>query len=130
LVAVGRQFPASHERLRIFPEVNLKRNFLEYLSYHPSISLDACESLVIQGAPLILDAWMVRRSVLIEAIDDDFNGRLSGYHKSRREGLSTRAGVMLDVRSANVMELAAALPREIGAADAAPNPKTKPPAAA
>jgi hypothetical protein len=60
---------------------------------------------------------MVRRWVLIEAIDGDFNGRLRGYHKSRREGLSTLAGVMLDVRSANVMELAAALPREIGAAD-------------
>jgi hypothetical protein len=60
---------------------------------------------------------MAMRSVLIEAIDDDFNGRLPGFHKSRREGLSTLAGVMLDVRSANLMELAAALPREIGAAD-------------
>jgi len=42
---------------------------------------------------------------------------LPGYHKSRREGLTTLAGVMLEARSANLMELAAALPRQIGAAE-------------
>ena len=60
---------------------------------------------------------MVKRSALIEAIEEDFQERLPGYHKSRREGLATLAGVMLEARSANLMELAAALPREIGAAD-------------
>jgi hypothetical protein len=60
---------------------------------------------------------MVKRSALIEAIEEDFRERLPGYHKSRREGLATLAGVMLETRSANLMELAAALPREIGAAD-------------
>ena len=66
---------------------------------------------------MILEAVMVKRSALIEAIEEDFQERLPGYHKSRREGLATLAGVMLEARSANLMELAAALPREIGAAD-------------
>lgn len=66
---------------------------------------------------MILEALMVRRSALIEAIEEDFKQRLPGFHKSRREGLTTLAGVMLETRSANLMELAAALPREIGAAD-------------
>jgi len=60
---------------------------------------------------------MVKRTTLIEAIEEDFEQRLPGFHKSRREGLTTLAGVMLETRSANLMELAAALPREIGAAD-------------
>ena len=60
---------------------------------------------------------MVKLSAMIEAIEGDFKARLPGYHKSRREGLVTLAGVMLETRSANLMELAAALPREIGAAD-------------
>ena len=51
-----------------------------------------------------------------EAIGADFEGRHPSYHKSRREGLVLLAGVMLEVRSANLMELAAALPREIGIA--------------
>jgi hypothetical protein len=59
----------------------------------------------------------MKRSGLIAAIEADFAGRLPGYHKSRREGLSALAGVMLEVRSANLMELAAGLPRDIGAAD-------------
>ena len=60
---------------------------------------------------------MVKRSALIEAIEEDFQERLPGYHKSRREGLATLAGVMLEARRANLMALAALLPREIGAAD-------------
>jgi len=60
---------------------------------------------------------MIKRSALIEAIEEDFKERLPGYHKSRREGLTTLAGVMLEARSANLMELAAALPRQIGAAE-------------
>ena len=60
---------------------------------------------------------MVKRSALVETIEEDFKQRLPGYHKSRREGLTTLTAVMLETRSANLMELAAALPREIGAAD-------------
>lgn len=60
---------------------------------------------------------MVGRSAVIAAIEEDFNLRHPGYHKSRRGGLTTLAGVMLEVRSGNLMELAAALPREIGTAD-------------
>ncbi len=59
----------------------------------------------------------MEHSGLVAAIEADFKVRLPGYHKSRREGLSALAGVMLEVRSANLMELAAALPRDIGAAD-------------
>lgn len=57
---------------------------------------------------------MGKAQALIKAIEEDFQERHPLYHKSRREGLATLAGVMLDVRSANLMELSAALPREIG----------------
>jgi hypothetical protein len=60
---------------------------------------------------------LVKRSALVEAIEADFKRRLPVFHKSRGEGLALLAGVMLEVRSANLMELAAALPREIGTAD-------------
>ena len=59
---------------------------------------------------------MGKTAALIKAIEEDFQKRHALYHKSRREGLTTLAGVMVDVRSANLMELAAALPREIGTA--------------
>ena len=48
---------------------------------------------------------------LFSAIQDDFKRRFPGYHKSRCEGLCTLAAVMLQVRSPNLMELAASLPR-------------------
>ncbi len=54
---------------------------------------------------------------VLRAIGEDFEERLPGYHKSRREGLVTLAAVMLETRSANLMELAASLPREIGSKD-------------
>jgi hypothetical protein len=66
---------------------------------------------------LILEASVVERSALYRVIAEDFQSRFPGYHKSRQEGLVTLASVMLEVRSANLMELAAALPREIGAAE-------------
>ncbi len=56
-------------------------------------------------------------SAVLQAIEGDFEERLPGYHKSRREGLVTLAAVMLETRSANLMELAASLPREIGSKD-------------
>ncbi|MFA6280282.1 MAG: hypothetical protein WC612_05780 [Bdellovibrionales bacterium] len=51
---------------------------------------------------------------LIKAIEDDFKQRHPHYHKSRREALTSLAGVMLKVRNVNLMTLAAALPRTIG----------------
>jgi len=57
---------------------------------------------------------MSKLSKLVAAIEADFKQRLPDYHKSRREGLTLLAALMLEVRSANLMELAAALPREIG----------------
>jgi Transposase DDE domain len=59
---------------------------------------------------------MGQARTLIKAIEDDFQERHPLYHKSRRAGLTTLAGVMLEVRSATLMELAAGLPRAIGAA--------------
>ncbi len=56
-------------------------------------------------------------SPVLEAIGEDFEERLPGYHKSRREGLVTLAALILETRSANLMELAASLPREIGSKD-------------
>src|SRR5215213_7005000 len=43
--------------------------------------------------------------------------RLPGQHKSQREGLALLAATMLDVRSANLMDLAASLPRAAGRLD-------------
>ena len=50
-------------------------------------------------------------------VEADFRDRLPGFHKSRREGLSLVASVVLNTRSVNLMENAAALPREIGSVD-------------
>lgn len=50
-------------------------------------------------------------------VETDFRDRFPGYHKSRREGLSLIASVILNTRSVNLMENAAALPREIGSID-------------
>jgi len=54
---------------------------------------------------------------VIQAIEEDFKQRHPLFHKSRREALTTLTGVMLEVRSGNLMELAEGLPREIGAAE-------------
>lgn len=56
-------------------------------------------------------------SAVNEAIAADFAERLPGYHKSRREGLTLLSSIILDVKSANLMELSAALPRDIGTID-------------
>lgn len=56
-------------------------------------------------------------STVVAAVDSDFRLRHPDYHKSRREGLVTLVGLMLEARSANLMELAAVLPREIATAD-------------
>lgn len=56
-------------------------------------------------------------SLVLGAIAEEFEEPLPGYHKSRREGLVTLAVVMLETRSANLMELAAGLPRAIGLKD-------------
>ncbi len=52
-----------------------------------------------------------------EAIKADFIERLPKFHKSRCEGLTLLSSIVLDVRSANLMELSAALPRHIGTKD-------------
>jgi Transposase DDE domain len=45
------------------------------------------------------------------AIGEDLRGRLPGQNKKQREGLALLVATLLDVRSANLMDLAAALPR-------------------
>lgn len=50
---------------------------------------------------------------LYKGIEEDFRARFPDYHKSRREGLCLLSALMLEVRSANLMELASALPRDI-----------------
>ena len=52
-----------------------------------------------------------------QAIKADFMDRLPGYHKSRCEGLTLLASTVLNTRSVNLMEFAAALPRDIGFID-------------
>jgi len=48
---------------------------------------------------------------LSEAISADLKGRFPGQRKTQREKLALLAATMLEVRSANLMELAASLPR-------------------
>jgi hypothetical protein len=45
------------------------------------------------------------------AIGEDMRGRLPAQNKQQRDGLALLAATMLDVRSANLMDLAASLPR-------------------
>ena len=56
-------------------------------------------------------------SELYSRVVADFQSRLPGYHKSRGEGLSLVASMILNTRSVNLMENAAALPRDIGSVD-------------
>lgn len=60
---------------------------------------------------------MGRSDALVKAIEDDFKRKHPLYHKSRREGLTLLSGIMLETRTANLMELAATLPRDIGTAE-------------
>ena len=41
------------------------------------------------------------------AIEEDLRGRLPAQHKKQRAGLALLTATMLDVRSANLMDLAA-----------------------
>jgi len=50
--------------------------------------------------------------VIAETICEDMLGRLPGQNKKQREGLALLTATMLDVRSANLMDLAASLPRQ------------------
>ena len=54
---------------------------------------------------------MVGIAMLAGTIGDDMVGRLPRQNKKQREGLSLLVATMLDVRSANLMDLAASLPR-------------------
>ena len=56
-------------------------------------------------------------SELYSRVQADFVDRLPGCHKSRGEGLSLIASVVLNTRSVDSMENAAALPRDIGSVD-------------
>ena len=56
-------------------------------------------------------------SELYSRVQADFVDRLPGCHKSRGEGLSLIASVVLNTRSVDLMENAAALPRDIGSVD-------------
>ena len=50
---------------------------------------------------------MVGIEMLSGTIGEDMLGRLAGQNKKQREGLSLLVATMLDVRSANLMDLAA-----------------------
>jgi hypothetical protein len=50
-------------------------------------------------------------ATVAEAIASDMRARLPGQNKRQREGLALLTATMLDVRSANLMDLAASLPR-------------------
>ncbi len=50
-------------------------------------------------------------ATIAAAAAEDMRTRLPGQHKKQREGLALLTATMLDVRSANLMDLAASLPR-------------------
>lgn len=50
-------------------------------------------------------------AMIAAAIGEDLRGRLPGQNKKQREGLALLTATLLEVRSANLMDLAAALPR-------------------
>ena len=83
--------------------------------------LTFCFVVCFKESPLLeLEAGLAgseRFSELYSRIEADFRERLPWYHKSRREGLSLIASVILNTRSVNLMENAAALPRAIGSGD-------------
>ena len=54
---------------------------------------------------------MVGIEMVAGTIGEDMLGRLPGQNKKQREGLSLLVATVLDVRSANLMDLAASLPR-------------------
>jgi hypothetical protein len=62
---------------------------------------------------LILEAWMRGVSGIALAVDDDLVRRLPWMNCARRRGVSQVVAAMLAVRSANLVELGNALPREI-----------------
>lgn len=49
--------------------------------------------------------------IIAETICEDLRGRLPRQNKKQREGLALLVATMLDVRSANLMDMAASLPR-------------------
>jgi hypothetical protein len=51
------------------------------------------------------------------AIAEDMRGRPPGQDKKQREGLALLTATMLDVRGANLVDLAAPLPRAAGRPD-------------
>lgn len=53
-------------------------------------------------------------SAVHKALEADFIERLPRYHKFQHEALTLLSGIMLDVRSANLMDLSASLPSNIG----------------
>ena len=54
---------------------------------------------------------------MVEELVEEFKRVLPGQRKTRRENLAFLTATMLDVRSANLMDLAAALPRDADRTD-------------
>ena len=54
---------------------------------------------------------------MADGLVGEFKRRLPGQRKTQREGLALLVATMLDARSANLMDLAAALPRDAERAD-------------
>ena len=52
-------------------------------------------------------------STLFSAVDADFSRHHPNFHASRQRGLATLVTLVLETRAVNLMELAAALPRDI-----------------
>jgi hypothetical protein len=62
---------------------------------------------------LILEALMQGVMGIALAVDDDLERRFAGMNVARRRGISQVVAAMLTVRSANMVELGNALPRQI-----------------
>src|SRR3954467_8880920 len=66
---------------------------------------------VIQGPALSGAPWMSGIEQLAEMITTDLEQRLPGQRKTQRDKLALLGATMLQVRSANLMDVAACLPR-------------------
>src|SRR4051812_16899514 len=66
---------------------------------------------VIQGPALSGAPWMSGIEQLAEMITTDLEQRLPGQRKTQRDKLALLVATMLQVRSANLMDVAACLPR-------------------
>src|SRR5439155_19518817 len=95
------------------PESTSVKAFMAVCTQHGSVFLDGKNWHVIQGFRPDESGVVGMSGIehLAEAISEDLKSRLPGQRKTQREKLALCVARMLEVRIANLMDLAASLPR-------------------